>query len=87
VQTTDALVPGAGTRELLKFLDTAKERRIVLVGHEPDLSDNVMEMVGLKGQRLELKKGGAFAVRLRPDGSMLLEWALSPRLLRKLTEE
>jgi phosphohistidine phosphatase len=87
VNTTDALIPGADPKEFVEFLGSIKERRIIVVGHEPNLSDNVMELVGVTASRqFELKKGGCYGVRLYSDGHALLEWALSPRILRKLAE-
>ncbi len=87
VNTTDALVPGAGTKELRDLLASTDDRRIILVGHEPNLTSNAMELIGLGGQRpVELKKGGAYGIRLRADGTGVLEWLLSPRILRKMAE-
>ena len=87
VNTTDALVPGASAKEFIEFVSKIPERRVIVVGHEPNLSDNLAEMLSVNGaQRLELKKGGCYGVRLRPDGSVVFEWLLSPRILRKLSE-
>ena len=87
VNTSDALIPGATPQEFIDFVNSLKERRVIIVGHEPNLTDNVMELIGAAGgQPVELKKGGCYGVRLRTDGSGLLEWLLSPRILRKLAE-
>lgn len=87
VKTIDALAPGAGADQLRAFLNQIKEKRIVIVGHEPSLSANLKALVGLPPTYpLELKKGGLYGVRLRSDGSASLEWLLSPRVLRKLAE-
>ena len=87
VNTTDVLVPGADPREFTEFLAGLKERRIIVVGHETNLTDNLMELVGLTSARqFELKKGGCYGVRIYADGSASLEWLLSPRILRKLSE-
>ncbi len=87
VNTTDALIPGATAAEFADFLKGIKERRLVLVGHEPNLSENLTELVGLPSSDVfELKKGGCYGVRLRSDGTAVLEWLLSPRILRKLGE-
>lgn len=80
VTTTDALAPGAGTRQLRALLASMDVRRAVLVGHEPDLGKWLR---ALTGQSLELKKGGCAGVRLSAQGATL-EWVLPPRLLRKL---
>ena len=87
VNTTDSLIPGADPKEFLEFLAGIKERRIIIVGHEPNLSDNLMELLGVTAAReFELKKGGCYGVRVYADGRALLEWLLSPRILRKLAE-
>jgi phosphohistidine phosphatase len=87
VQTTDVLIPGADPKDFVEFIAGLKERRIIIVGHETNLTDNLMELVGLTATRqFELKKGGCYGVRLFADGSAVLEWLLSPRILRKLAE-
>ena len=87
VTTTDALMPGATTADFLSLVASIKERRTIIVGHEPNLSDNLRALLGVEESRtIELKKGGCYGVRLRGDGSALLEWLLPPRLLRKLAE-
>ena len=86
VNTTDAIVPGASTKDFLAFVKSLTQRRVVIVGHEPNLSANAMALVGISGGDVELKKGGGYCVRLHPDGTGSLEWLLSPRLLRKLGE-
>jgi phosphohistidine phosphatase len=87
VQTSDALIPGADPKEFAELVAGIKERRIILVGHEPNLTDNMMELVGLTATRqFDLKKGGCYGIRMYADGSALLEWLLSPRILRKLGE-
>ena len=65
----------AGSRE---------ERRVIDVGHEPTLSDDMAALVGIEPARVELKKGGCYGVRIAPDGTATLEWLLSPRVLRKI---
>ena len=88
VETTDSLIPGASAKSFQDFLNGLKERRVIVVGHEPNLSENLADILGFDGnERFELKKGGCYGVRLRPDGTTVFEWLLSPRLLRKLAEE
>jgi phosphohistidine phosphatase len=87
-QTTDVLLPGASADSLRKFIDSAEERRLILVGHEPNLSDGFQKLLKLGGSSgsLELKKGGCYGVRIADDGSARLEWVLTPRVLRRLAE-
>jgi phosphohistidine phosphatase len=85
VTTTDALAPSASKKDFLALVASIKDRRAILVGHEPTLSDNLRSLVGLgRSGSLELKKGGCYGVRLLADGTAVLEWMLPPRILRKL---
>jgi phosphohistidine phosphatase len=87
VKTTNALTPGSSTAAFLELIASLSERRTILVGHEPNLTDNLHALLGDESMRtLALKKGGCYGVRLQADGSARLEWILSPRLLRKLGE-
>ena len=88
VNTVEALRPAATTAEFRDFINGLEERRVIIVGHEPNLSTNMMALIGLQSRRsVELQKGGGYGVRLRGDGTAVLEWLLSPRILRKLGEE
>jgi len=84
VNTTDALSPAATSKQFLALIKSIQERRAVIIGHEPVLTEGLRALVGVEG--LELKKGGCYGVRLLPDGKALLEWMLPPRILRKLGE-
>jgi len=55
-----------GARELLARHDDGEA--ILVVGHEPDLSQAVLD---LAGGRIDLKKGGAAAVRVEGHGAEL----------------
>jgi phosphohistidine phosphatase SixA len=52
--------------------------RVILVGHEPDLTENMRAITGIKSGRVELEKGGCYGIR-----DTTLEWILTPRVLRK----
>ena len=82
VNTTEALSPSATAKQFLALVKSIKERRAVIIGHEPVLTAGLHALTGVEG--VELKKGGCYGVRLRPDGTALLEWVLPPRILRKL---
>lgn len=87
VKNSDALSPGASAPEFAEFVKGIKESRVIVVGHEPNLSENLAQLVGMNGGGgFELKKGGCYGVRLRSDGTAVFEWLLSPRILRKLAE-
>lgn len=87
VVTSDALAP-AGTpagvvQELAKH---AKQARIALVGHEPNLGELAARLIGAKSP-IEFKKGAICRIDfdvLPPKGYGQLRWFLPPRVLRKL---
>ena len=84
IETTDALLPGASTKDLLALIAKSKARHLIFVGHEPNLTNNLRALTGLgKSARLDLKKGGCYGVRLQADGKGVLEWVLPPKALRK----
>jgi len=88
VQESPALTPNAPPEEFASLLRDMSERRIIVVGHEPNLTANMLALVGMTniGHRLALERGGCYAVRMRAEGDGILEWLLSPRILRKLAE-
>ena len=79
VTTTDALKPGSDPAELKKLIASMPERRPIFVGHEPTLTAIATALLGIADARLELKKGGAYGIRIETDGSATLEWMLSPK--------
>lgn len=86
INTTDALAPGASAKQFRAFIDSVAERRVIIVGHEPNLTRGMAALTGVDAAKLELKKGGCYGVRILGDGSATLEWLLPPRVLRKLGE-
>lgn len=87
VETTEVLVPSATPRQLAEFLESRTERRIILVGHEPNMTSNLLALIGADSRAaVEFKKGGAACVRLLGRQGVL-QWMLTPKLLMKLAEE
>ncbi|HWP84227.1 MAG TPA: phosphohistidine phosphatase SixA [Terriglobia bacterium] len=89
VDLCPALRPGGAFEELAAFLAREKRRRrILLVGHEPDLGHLAGRLLGAgPAANLEFKKGGCCLIRCRDllsgEDSKLIWW-LTPRLLRAL---
>lgn len=87
IVTSDSLAP-AGTpagvvQELARH---AKQARIALVGHEPNLGELAARLIGAKSA-IEFKKGAICRIDfdvLPPKGAGQLRWFLPPRVLRKL---
>lgn len=86
--TLDALAPGLDRDALAAFVDAAPQRRIALVGHEPDLSALVGWLIG-GGARVRMRKGAVAALalggRFGPRAAEL-DWHLTRGALRRLGE-
>jgi phosphohistidine phosphatase len=83
------LAPGHTPEQVLAVVRGAKAKSLVLVGHEPGLSELVAASVAGAGARLEcgLKKGGAACLEFSSTvraGRARLEWLLTPKALRGL---
>jgi phosphohistidine phosphatase len=82
---TDLLAPECDLSQLRKLLEQhAGAESVMLVGHEPDLSTLVGELIAAQGARVEMKKGGIAAVQVRglvQPGGGLLQWLAPPKLL------
>jgi phosphohistidine phosphatase len=86
---TEALSPGAKPAAFAEFLrGCGKVDTVVVVGHEPHLSELVSWLVtGLSTPWLELGKGGACRIELPAriaPGQGKLDWLLRPGQLRRL---
>jgi len=82
VKKLDILRPGSDPDSLQKFLESASERNLIVVGHEPHLSATMLHLTGMRADgEIELKKGGCYRVRWSSGGGTL-EWMLPPRAMR-----
>jgi phosphohistidine phosphatase len=82
LEVHEPLAGGFDARQALAALaSTSRDARVLLVGHEPDLSHVLAE---LTGSRVDLKKAGLAAVRLEGAGGELL-LLLRPRELTLIT--
>jgi phosphohistidine phosphatase len=79
-----ALSAGMSMNALLATLDQYQARRVMIVGHEPDLSMAIGTLTG--GSIVSMKKGGLALVELPYDDSSdgVLHWLLPPRILRAI---
>jgi len=79
VREHELLASGFEAAQALELLaGTRSDGRILLVGHEPDLSRVVSEITGA---RIDLKKGGLAAVRLERGAGGELILVMRPREL------
>ena len=89
LDVSEELRPGGSAEALIAFLAKHSNRkRVLVVGHEPDLSEMAARLVGA-GRRanLALKKGGCCLMEFDdfpPKSPGRLVWWLTPRVLRKL---
>ncbi len=89
LDTADALKPGGSPEALISYLARhANRQRVLVVGHEPDLSDMAGRLIGAgRRSHLGFKKGGCCLITFEdfpPKGPGRLVWWLTPRILRKL---
>ena len=89
VEVCEAMRPGGSPENLLAYLAKRPNwRRVLVVGHEPDLSELAARLIGAGGHaNLGFKKGGCCLIsfdEFPPKSPGQLVWWLTPRLLRKL---
>lgn len=88
VTFTEFLEPGASALALIGQINDKKPRRVLLVGHEPDLSQFVSLLIsGDTAASIELKKGGLCKMstdKLTFGQCATLNWLLTPKQLRVL---
>jgi phosphohistidine phosphatase len=88
LETSSVLATGSDPATIERWLESRAEQRLMLVGHNPTLSDLVSLLVvgARKSPICELKKGGIAALShtQRSSGLYELSWLAPPRLLRRL---
>lgn len=90
VEICPALAPGLHPDSLFNFINAFPDaKRVLLVGHEPDLGNLVLHLLGgAHADRVPLRKGGVVRIDLPetpPAAPGTLVWALTPRILRVLS--
>ena len=88
MQELDALAPGGRHAAIIEAITkySKRQRRLALVGHEPDLGEIGARLIGARGT-IEFKKGAVCAIDLdgaTPGGPGTLRWLAPPRMLRGL---
>jgi phosphohistidine phosphatase len=88
IQTTPALEPDRDPSEVLALLDINKTaKRLLVVGHEPNLSLTVAYLTGGRdGNAFDFKKGALMRIDMQTikKGTGTLMWLLPPKVLRKI---
>ncbi len=89
LETADALRAGESATAIEMWLETRGEGSLMIVGHNPGLSDLVSLLLTRQVQVpiCELRRGG-IASLMRPEiGSRWeLEWLVRPRLIRRMSD-
>src|SRR5664279_329445 len=68
VVASGLLLPGADVSELISYMKGCGEsKRVMLVGHEPQLGSLVASLLGREDEAISLKKGACVALVLDPD--------------------
>jgi len=86
LQLEDALRPSASFSDFRRLLEKhAKQEAIMVVGHNPNLSEFAGRIISEPGCEagVELKKGAVAKVEMGRN-SAVLQWCITPRLLRAL---
>lgn len=86
LQVSDALRPSATFEHFRQLIHAcAKYEAIMVVGHNPNLTEFVSQIVTNGGSKksIELKKGGIARVDYSPKRSVL-NWMVTPKLARAL---
>jgi phosphohistidine phosphatase len=86
LQLEDGLRPGASFADFRRMLDKyARHEAIMVVGHNPNLSEFVGRIISEPGCEagIDLKKGAVARVEMGRNSS-ILNWCLTPRVLRSL---
>ena len=83
VETRRELAPGGGALELVRHLVAQGAKRVMVVGHEPDLSELVTSLAGSFDRPFD--KAMVVGVRVPSpggDGKVRLRFVLEPKTLR-----
>ena len=87
VTTSRALAPdGTPAAVIQELLKHPKQRRIAVVGHEPNIGELAARLIGAPSP-IQFKKGGMCRVdfEVRPPKALgELRWFIPPRVLRKI---
>jgi phosphohistidine phosphatase len=88
IKELDALKPEGNRIEFYSVLSRLKQDSVVLVvGHEPYLSEMISEAISESGCRINLKKAGLARMRIistLPKIRGELRWLLTPKHLKKM---
>ncbi len=85
IEVADELRAGRDAASIREWLTTRQESRLMLVGHNPSLSDLLTLLVTgneFRSPICELHKGGIAALRTEAGEPYEIDWIARPRLFR-----
>jgi len=84
LELTPALRPEASYSDFRALMEkNAKHESVMVVGHNPTLSDFLSRLIGARAAAIDLKKGAVAKVDLG-HGSATLQWCLTPKAVRAI---
>ncbi len=88
LEESEALAPTASAESIRDWLAGRPEARIMVVGHNPNLSELLTLLLTGKTTPTvcDLRKAGLAALRDDPNRRFQLDWIARPRLVRRLGE-
>jgi phosphohistidine phosphatase len=88
VEDTDLLLPGASIGPIINSLAKHNgKKNVLLVCHEPDLSNMVAALTSVSTEAIEFKKGALCNIEMNSPSAKAkgkLLWLLQPKILRSL---
>ena len=87
LQLSDSLKPAAAFEEFYALLQKyAESEAIMVVGHNPNLSEFLGRLIGRRSPaHVDLKKGAVAKVDTDSKGG-ILEWCITPKIVRAVCE-
>jgi phosphohistidine phosphatase len=86
LEEDDSLRAGSSAEAIRDWLHTRDEGSLMIVGHNPTLSDLLGLLVtgSLDFPLCDLKKGAVATLTTRTEGGYILDWVAPPEILRHL---
>lgn len=87
VVTDDALRPGASYDQFQELLRKhGRKDAIMVVGHNPTMTEFLNKLIGAPGNSVELKKGAIARVEKEGRKAAVLKWCMPPKAIRSIQQ-
>jgi phosphohistidine phosphatase len=87
LETWEELAPGFRHRALLTRVNALTDAAVIVVGHQPDLTNFIAYLVADGAAEITLVPGAVALLKLQPGGSAAgahLHWLLTPDIIKTL---